>query len=73
MKKQETLIGMLKRIYRDIDSGNTNGYGKNFVSDLLKVRTDINNQVKLLKAAGVAYNDGLLMRILENVGVKKYF
>lgn len=73
MAKQETMVEMLKRIYKDIDSGKTSGYGKNFVSDLLRVRQDINNQIRLLKAAGVAYNDQLLMRILENVGVKKYF
>lgn len=73
MAKQETMRDMLKGIYRDIDNGNTSGYGKNFISDLLKVRQDINNQIKLLKAAGVAYNDQLLMKILENVGVAKYF
>lgn len=73
MEKKETMIGLLKGIYRNIDAGNAKSYGKNFVSDLLRVRQDINNQIRLLKAAGVAYNDQLLMRILENVGVKKYF
>lgn len=71
--KKETLISLLKGIYRNIDAGNVKGYGDNFVSDLKRVRTDINNQVKLLKAAGVAYNDQLLFKILENVGVAKYF
>ena len=73
MEKKETVLEMLKRIYRDIDAGNAKSYGKNFVSDLLRVRQDINNQIRLLKAAGVAYNDQLLMRVLENVGVAKYF
>lgn len=71
--KKETLISLLKGIYRNIDAGNVEGYGDNFVSDLKRVKTDINNQVKLLKAAGVAYNDQLLFKILENAGVAKYF
>ena len=73
MEKKETMIGMLKGIYRNIDSGNVKNYGKNFVADLVIARPAINQQFKLLKAAGVAYNDQLLMKILENVGVAKYF
>lgn len=71
--EKETMREMLKGIYRNIDAGNVKGYGNNFVEDLKRVRKDINNQIKLLKAAGVAYSDELMYKILENVGVKKYF
>ena len=73
MEKKETMIGLLKGIYRNIDAGNAKSYGKNFVSDLLRVRQDINNQIRLLKEAGVAYDDRLVYKVLENVGVAKYF
>lgn len=73
MAQKQTMVELLRGIYKNIDSGNTKGYGENFIEDLKRVRKDINNQVRLLKAAGVAYNDQLLMKILENVGLKKYF
>lgn len=73
MNKKETVVEMLKRIYRDIDSKNTKGYGKNFVADLVLARPQINQQFKLLKAAKVAYSDEICMKVIENVGLKKYF
>lgn len=73
MEKKETVVEMLKRIYRDIDSKNTKGYGKNFVADLVLARPEINKQFKLLTAAGVDYSDEIAYKVLENVGLKKYF
>ena len=72
MSKQ-TVLGMLKEVYFDIASGNTKSYGDNFVADMKRVKGDINNQISLLKGCGVAYSDEAMMKILENVGVKKYF
>lgn len=72
MEKQ-TMIGLLKGIYRDIDSKNTKNYGQNFIADMVSARPQINAQFRLLKAAGVAYDDKLVYLILENVGVAKYF
>lgn len=73
MSNMRTLIEMLKGVYEKIDSGDVKNYGDNFVADMKKVRGDINNQVSLLKSCGVAYSDSAMMKILENVGVKKYF
>lgn len=73
MEKKETLVQLLKGIYRNIDAGRTEKYGKNFVADLVLARPQINQQFKLLKAAGVAYSDEICMKVLENVGVAKYF
>ena len=71
--KKETLVELLKGIYRNIDAGKTNEYGKNFIADLVLARPEINKQFKLLKAAKVAYDDEICMKVLENVGLKKYF
>lgn len=71
--KKETMVEMLRRIYRDIDSGNVKNYGKNFVADLVIARPAINQQFKLLTAAGVDYSDEIAYKVLENVGLKKYF
>lgn len=72
MSKQ-TVLGLLKEIYFDIASGNTKKYGSDFVAKMKEVRGDINNQISLLKSCGVTYSDSVMMKILENVGVKKYF
>ena len=40
---------------------------------MVLARPEINKQFALLKAAGVAYSDELVYKVLENVGVKKYF
>jgi hypothetical protein len=72
MSKQ-TVLGILKEVYFDISSGNTKNYSQKFIEDMKKVRGDINNQISLLKSCGVAYSDSAMMKILENVGVKKYF
>lgn len=71
--KKETMVEMLRRIYRDIDTGNAKNYGTNFIGDMVLARPQINSQFKLLKAAGVAYDDKLVYKVLENVGLKKYF
>ena len=68
-----TILKMVKGIYNDIDSGKTENYSKNFIEDLKRVRGEINKQISLLKDCGVAYSDEAMMKILENVGVKKYF
>ena len=73
MEKKESMIEVLRRIYKDIDSGNVKNYGENFVADMVLARPQINSQFKLLRAAKVAYSDNLVYTILENVGVKKYF
>lgn len=73
MKRKETMVELLRRIYKDIDSGNTKNYGKNFIGDMVLARPEINKQFKLLKEAGVAYDDRLVYKVLENVGLKKYF
>lgn len=73
MERKETVVEMLKRIYRDIDSKNTGKYGQNFVADLVLARPEINKQFKLLTAAGVDYSDEIAYKVLENVGLKKYF
>lgn len=73
MERKETVVQMLKRIYKDIDSGNVKNYGKNFVADLVIARPAINQQFKLLKTANVAYSDEIAYKVLENVGVAKYF
>lgn len=73
MEKKESLVALLKGIYRNIDSKNTKNYGQNFIADLVLARLEINKQFKLLKAAGVAYSDEICMKVLENVGVAKYF
>lgn len=67
------MVEMLRRIYRDIDSGNTKNYGKNFIADMVLARPSINQQFKLLKTAKVEYSDELVFKVLENVGVAKYF
>ena len=71
--KKETMVEMLRRIYRDIDTGNAKNYGINFIGDMVLARPEINKQFKLLKEAGVAYDDRLVYKVLENVGVAKYF
>ena len=73
MNKKETMVELLKGIYRNIDAGNVKNYGKNFVADLVLARPQINQQFKLLKAAKVEYSDEICMKVLENVGVAKYF
>lgn len=73
MEKKETVVQMLKRIYGDIDSGNVKNYGDKFVADLVLARPQINQQFKLLKEAKVAYSDEIAYKVLENVGVAKYF
>lgn len=73
MAQKESLVSLLKGIYRNIDSGNTGNYGKNFVADLVLARPQINQQFKLLKAAKVEYSDEICMKVIENVGLKKYF
>lgn len=73
MEKKETMIELLRGIYRDIDSGRTSKYGKNFVADLVLVRPRINEQFRLLTAAKVEYSDEIVFKVLENVGLKKYF
>ena len=70
---KQTMIEMLKEIYRNIDNKNTGKYGVKFVGDMVLARPEINKQFKLLKAAGVAYSDELVYQVLENVGLKKYF
>lgn len=72
MSKQ-TVLGLLKEVYFDIASGNTKNYGSDFVAKMKEVKGDINNQISLLKSCGVAYSDEAMYKILENVGVKKYF
>lgn len=72
MSKQ-TVLELVKGIYNDIDSNNIKSYGDNFIADMIKVRGEINKQISLLKSCGVAYSDSAMMKILENVGVKKYF
>lgn len=71
--KKETLVELLKGIYRNIDAGKTEEYGANFIADLVLARPRINEQFKLLRAAKVAYSDEICMQVLENVGLKKYF
>lgn len=71
--KKETMVEMLRRIYKDIDSGNTKNYGKNFIGDMVLARPSINQQFRLLKEAKVEYSDELVYKVLENVGLKKYF
>lgn len=71
--EKETVTQMLRRIYRDIDSKHTKGYGDDFVASMILARPEINKQFKLLKEAGVQYSDKIAYKVLENVGVKKYF
>lgn len=71
--KKETMVEMLRRIYISIDTGNAKNYGTNFIGDMVLARPEINKQFKLLKEAGVAYDDRLVYKVLENVGVAKYF
>lgn len=73
MNKKETLLELVKGIYKDIDSKNTKSYGANFIADLVIARPEIKKQFSLLNAANVAYSDEIMMKILENVGLKKYF
>lgn len=73
MAQKETMVELLRGIYKNIDSGNTKNYGKNFLMDMVLARPEINKQFKLLKAAKVEYDDELVYKVLENVGVKKYF
>ena len=70
---KQTMVELLKEVYRNIDNKNTGKYGVKFVGDMVLARPQINAQFKLLNAAGVAYSDELVYQILENVGVKKYF
>lgn len=71
--KKETVLEMVKRIYKDIDSKQTKNYGTNFIADLVIARPEINKQCSLLNVAKVAYSDEVMYKILENVGLKKYF
>lgn len=73
MERKETMVEMLRRIYKDIESGNTKNYGKNFIGDMVLARPEINKQFRLLKEAKVEYDDKLVYKVLENVGVAKYF
>lgn len=70
---KQTMVELLKEVYRNIDTNNTGKYGKNFICDMVLARPEINKQFKLLKAAKVEYDDELVYKVLENVGVKKYF
>lgn len=70
---EKTVLEMVKGIYKDIDSGKTGNYGKNFIADLVLARPEINKQFSLLNAAKVAYSDEICYKVLENVGLKKYF
>lgn len=73
MAQKESMIQLLRGIYKDIDSGNTKKYGVNFIGDLVLARPSINQQFRLLKEAKVEYTDELVYKVLENVGLKKYF
>ena len=73
MNKKETVLEMVKAIYKNIDAGKTESYGKNFIADMVLARPSINQQFALLNAAKVAYSDEICYKVLENVGLKKYF
>lgn len=73
MEKKETMVELLRKVYKNIETNNTAKYGKNFIADMVLARPEINKQFKLLKEAGVAYDDRLVYKVLENVGVAKYF
>ena len=73
MERIETMVELLRKVYKNIETNNTAKYGKNFIADMVLARPEINKQFKLLKAAGVAYSDDLVYQVLENVGLKKYF
>ena len=73
MEKKETMVELLREVYRNIDTRNTKNYGKDFIASMVLARPEINKQFKLLKEAGVAYDDRLVYKVLENVGVAKYF
>ena len=73
MTQKESMIQLLRGIYRNIDAKNTEKYGKDFIASMVLARPEINKQFKLLKEAGVAYDDKLVYKVLENVGVAKYF
>lgn len=73
MERKETMVELLRGIYKNIETNNTTKYGKNFIADMVLARPEINKQFKLLKEAGVAYDDRLVYKVLENVGVAKYF
>ena len=71
--KKETMVELLKGIYKDIETNNTGKYGEDFIANMVLARPEINKQFKLLKEAGVPYSDKIVYRVLENVGLKKYF
>ena len=73
MEKKETMVELLRKVYKNIETNNTAKYGKNFIADMVLVRPEINKQFKLLKEAGVPYSDKIVYKVLENVGVAKYF
>lgn len=73
MEKKETMVELLRKVYKNIETNNTAKYRKNFIADMVLARPEINKQFKLLKEAGVAYDDRLVYKVLENVGVAKYF
>ena len=73
MEKKETMVELLRKVYKNIETNNTAKYGENFIADMVLVRSEINKQFKLLKEAGVPYSDKIVYKVLENVGVAKYF
>lgn len=73
MEKKETIVELLRKVYKNIETNNTAKYGENFIADMVLVRSEINKQFKLLKEAGVPYSDKIVYKVLENVGVAKYF
>ena len=73
MERKETMVELLKGIYKDIETNNTGKYGEDFIANMVLARPEINKQFKLLKEAGVPYSDKIVYKVLENVGVAKYF
>ena len=73
MERKETMVELLRGIYKDIETNNTGKYGEDFIANMVLARPEINKQFKLLKEAGVLYSDKIVYKVLENVGVAKYF
>ena len=73
MERKETMVELLKGIYKDIETNNTGKYDEDFIANMVLARPEINKQFKLLKEAGVPYSDKIVYKVLENVGVAKYF
>ena len=73
MERKETMVELLKGIYKDIETNNAGKYGEDFIANMVLARPEINKQFKLLKEAGVPYSEKIVYKVLENVGVAKYF